>query len=75
MIIVYLSTYILKELQNQNITIVTALPHTHLAGISVETSIIRNGVDIGYVFANHHYDFNYQQIYLLNPQVVLTKVY
>ena len=50
------------------------MPHTHLAGVSVETRIIRNGVDIGFVFANPHYDFNYQQIYLLKPSVVLTKV-
>ena len=57
-----------------NITVISANPHTHLTGISVDTKIIRNGVDIGYLFANHEYDFNYQQSYLLNPYVNITIV-
>ena len=36
--------------------------------------IIRNGRDMGYLFHNKHYDFNYQQNFVLNPPVVLTKV-
>lgn len=60
--------------QMKNITIIGTSPHTHMTGISVDTKIIRNGVDIGYVLANHHYDFNYQQLYYLKPYVNITKV-
>jgi hypothetical protein len=64
----------LKYLENTNITIVAALPHTHLQGKEVWTKIIRNGKDMGYLFRNKHYDFNYQQNFIINPPVVLTKV-
>lgn len=56
-------------------TLISVNTHTHLAGISLDTRWIRNGVDIGYLFANHHYDFNYQETYKLNPPLVITKVF
>jgi hypothetical protein len=64
----------LKNLQNQNLTIISAMPHTHLAGTAVYTKLIRNGKDIGYVFNIPNYDFNYQQTFTLTPYVTLTKV-
>lgn len=57
-----------------NITVVTSMPHTHLTGYSVDTKIIRNGLDIGYLFAVLNYNFNYQQTYLLDPPVNITMV-
>jgi hypothetical protein len=60
-------------MQTQDITIVTSIPHTHLAGNEVWTKIIRKGVDIGYLFRNKFYDFNYQNSYLLDPPVKITK--
>ena len=61
-------------MENTNITVVAVLPHTHLQGKEIWTKIIRNGKDMGYLFHNKHYDFNYQQNFVLNPPVVLTKV-
>ena len=49
-------------------------PHTHTVGYEVYTKIIRKGNDIGYLFKNDYYDFNYQNIYTLNPPVNITKV-
>ena len=51
-----------------------AYPHTHLSGLEVSTKIIRNGSDIGYLFRNKYYDFNFQNNYLLNPSVEITQV-
>lgn len=53
--------------------IISANPHTHLTGLEVSTKIIRKGVDIGYLFRNKYYDFNFQNTYLLNPEVPITK--
>lgn len=61
-------------MNSQNITILSALPHTHLTGVEISTKIIRNGTDIGYLDWNKYYSFNYQNIYLLNPRVEITKV-
>lgn len=57
-----------------NITVIGTIPHTHMTGVSVDTKIIRNGTDIGYIFANHQFDFNYQQFYTLYPFVNITIV-
>ncbi|CAF1040449.1 unnamed protein product [Brachionus calyciflorus] len=62
-----------RKLSTQSITVVSSLPHTHLTGQAVSTKIIRNGKDIGYLFRNKYYDFNYQNTYLLNPFVQVTK--
>ncbi|CAF0944282.1 unnamed protein product [Brachionus calyciflorus] len=61
-----------KKLSTQSLTIISSLPHTHLTGRAVSTKIIRNGKDIGYLFRNKYYDFNYQNTYLLNPTVQIT---
>lgn len=61
-------------MKTDEITIVAASPHTHLAGVEVWTKIIRNGEEKGYLFRNKYYDFNYQNTYLLNPAVNITKV-
>ena len=63
-----------KKLEDTNMTVLFAFPHTHLTGVEVSTSIIRNGVDIGYLYRNKYYDFNYQNYYPLDPPVVLQKV-
>jgi hypothetical protein len=51
------------------------MPHTHLAGFEIWTKIVRDGFDIGYLFNNKYYDFNYQNTYILNPPINITKVY
>ena len=46
-------------------------PHTHLAGKSVYTTLVRNGVEIEYITNSQYYDFNYQNLnYLLTPVTV-----
>ncbi|RNA17654.1 DBH-like monooxygenase 1, partial [Brachionus plicatilis] len=61
------------KLRNEDLNIIAANPHTHLSGLEVSTKIIRDGQDIGYLFRNKYYDFNYQNTYLLNPPVQITK--
>ena len=61
-------------MNTSNITIIMSAPHTHLAGVKIWTKIIRNGRDIGYLFNNQYYDFNYQNLYLLDTPVNITKV-
>ena len=56
-----------------DITIVQAIPHTHLLGKQVWTKIIRNGEYVGYLFRNKYYDFNYQQSYELDPPIKITQ--
>ncbi|RNA24662.1 DBH-like monooxygenase 1, partial [Brachionus plicatilis] len=63
----------IKDLNEENITVVSAIPHTHLVGVEVWTKIIRKGNDIGYLFFNRNYDFNYQTSYTLNPFVNITQ--
>ena len=48
--------------------------HTHLTGMELYTKIIRNGVDIGYLFYNKYYDFNFQNSYEISPPAVVTRV-
>ena len=50
------------------------LQHTHLAGVQVSTKIVRNNEEIGYLFQNKYYDFNFQNTYNLNPEVVVKSV-
>jgi hypothetical protein len=52
-----------------------AISHTHLTGIDIGTRIIRNNEDIGYLYRNKYYDFNYQFNGLISPPVVLKKVF
>lgn len=57
----------------EEINVIQTMPHTHLYGYSVQTRIIRNGEDIGFLSKNDNYDFNYQQAYEINPPVKLRK--
>jgi hypothetical protein len=52
-----------------------AISHTHLTGIDVGTRIVRNNEDIGYLYRNKYYDFNYQINGLISPPVVLKQVF
>ncbi|CAF3465404.1 unnamed protein product [Rotaria socialis] len=42
------------------INVVSALPHTHLQGISVWTKLIRNNTAVQYLFNAEAFDFNHQ---------------
>jgi len=62
-------------LNSSDITVVMAFSHTHLSGIDIGTKIIRNREDIGYLYRNKYYDFNYQMNAFLNPPVPIRKVF
>ncbi len=56
----------------KNLTIIQSFPHTHLAGVSVNTKLVRNGMDIGYVSNNPFYNFNYQYQIKNDPFITIT---
>ena len=45
---------------DQGITAFSGFLHTHLAGRSVRTKLVRNNEVVKYLFDNPKYDFNYQ---------------
>ncbi|CAF2018482.1 unnamed protein product [Rotaria magnacalcarata] len=49
-----------RNLPASGINIVSALPHTHLQGISVWTKLIRNNTAVQYLFNAEAFDFNHQ---------------
>jgi hypothetical protein len=65
--------FVNKKLK-QNLTFISAVPHTHLTGVEIWTKIIRKGVDIGYLHRNKYYDFNFQNGYTIEPSINLTTV-
>ena len=62
-----------KFKNRKDITVVSAMPHTHSSGTQVWTKIVRKGVEIGYLFRNKFYDSNLQQSFEIDP-TTLTKV-
>lgn len=53
---------------NSELTIFAQFPHTHNAGVSFYSKIVRNGTEVEYVANNEYYDNAYQYInYLQNP--------
>jgi len=54
--------------QNSEITVFAYLPHTHNAGVSLFSTIVRNGAEVEYVANNQYYNNHFQYInYLQNP--------
>ncbi|CAF4012623.1 unnamed protein product [Adineta steineri] len=49
-----------RNFPSSGINILSALPHTHLQGVSVWTKLIRNNTAVQYLFNAEAYDFNYQ---------------
>lgn len=60
-----------KFIPDDGIYIISSLLHTHLAGRSVKTSLVRNDEIIKILFDNPNYDFNYQYIIDIEPTKVL----
>merc|ERR1712110_102521 len=46
----------------QEIKVFAHLPHTHLAGRSIYTKVVRNKTEVEYIGNNKYYDFNFQYI-------------
>ncbi|CAF4327797.1 unnamed protein product, partial [Adineta steineri] len=49
-----------RRFPETGITVLSALPHTHLQGHSMWTKLIRNNTAVQYLFNAEAYDFNYQ---------------
>ena len=62
-----------KFVPEDGIYAVSSLLHTHMAGRSVKTTLVRNGTSIQELFNNPTYDFNYQFLIDIEP-VKLLKV-
>ena len=60
-----------KYIPNGGIYAVSALLHTHLAGRSVKTTLVRDGLIIHELFDNPNYDFNYQFLMDIEPVKLL----
>ncbi|XP_035686300.1 DBH-like monooxygenase protein 1 isoform X1 [Branchiostoma floridae] len=53
------------------IKVFASMPHAHLAGTAVRTKLVRNGVFQSYVGRDETYDFDLQEIRLLDPEVMV----
>jgi len=56
------------------IKVFASMPHAHLAGTAVRTKLVRNGVFQSYVGRDETYDFDLQEIRLLDPEVIVQEV-
>ena len=50
------------------------MPHTHLRGKELYTTLIRNGQEIAYLANNKYYDFNYQYYNFLSKPISIQQV-
>ena len=57
------------------VKVFATMPHTHLKGIELYTTLIRDGKEIAYLANNKYYDFNYQYYNFLSTPVILKQVY
>ena len=55
-------------------TLLNFLKHAHLAGIDLYTNIIRDGVDVGYLYKNKHFEIRLQTQIYFDPPVAITSV-
>ena len=67
-LIKFLSWFCFKKfIPDEGINVVLGFLHTHLAGHSLKTKLIRNNEVVGYVFNDPAYDFNYQSQIDIQP--------
>ena len=60
-----------KFVPKEGIYVIGGLLHTHLAGRSIKTSLVRNGMVIQELLENPTYDFNYQFLILMLSREML----
>ncbi|CAF1072713.1 unnamed protein product [Didymodactylos carnosus] len=63
-----------KNFPKEGITVISALPHTHLQGVTVWSKLIRNNRVVKYLYNSDAYDFNYQFDNRLTEPIVLYPV-
>ena len=60
--------------ETSEIHVFSAILHTHLLGTAIRVHHYRDGVEKPYLDSDMAYDFNYQEIRSLNPEVTVKKV-
>eukprot|EP00112_Aurelia_sp_Birch-Aquarium-sp1_P005363 Seg1607.2 transcript_id=Seg1607.2/GoldUCD/mRNA.D3Y31 product="DBH-like monooxygenase protein 1" protein_id=Seg1607.2/GoldUCD/D3Y31 len=58
-----------RALNGKEVKIFASFPHSHSAGNGIWTKHIRNGTELGEIFRDENYDFNYQQSHLLRKEI------
>lgn len=58
---------------SEEIKVFSAMPHAHLFGKEVITTVVRDGKDVEYITNNKKYDFNHQYYNFLSKPVTLKK--
>jgi len=64
-----------KFIPDDGIYVIGGLLHTHLAGRSVKTSLVRNSTIIQELLDNPTYDFNYQFLTDIQPVKVMKVIF
>ncbi len=59
--------------KTEEVKVFASLPHTHLHGKAISTTILQDDKEIAYITNNKNYDFNYQYLNFLTNPVTLTK--
>ncbi|CAF1012278.1 unnamed protein product [Brachionus calyciflorus] len=59
--------------EQPEIKVFSSLPHSHLLGKEIYTTVVRDGKEVAYLANNKYYDFNYQYYNFLNKPVTLKK--
>ncbi|CAF3197010.1 unnamed protein product [Rotaria socialis] len=67
----YCPAKVTHNFPQSGITVLSAMPHTHLQGRSMWTKLIRNKTAVQYLFNAESYDFNYQYVNRLAKPIKL----
>ena len=70
--ILFYLKYLFEDNQD-NITIFSSLPHSHLASREIYSTVIRDGKEIFYIANEKYYDFNYQYLNFLQKPFVFKR--
>ncbi|OXA42075.1 DBH-like monooxygenase protein 1 [Folsomia candida] len=60
-----------QTIPSTGINVTTVLLHTHLSGRKIVLKHIRNGVELAPIALENNYDFNYQQVRVVDPPRLL----
>lgn len=61
----------MQTIPSTGINVTTVLLHTHLSGRKIVLKHIRNGVELAPIALENNYDFNYQQVRVVDPPRLL----
>ena len=61
----YCSSNCIRSKFTEPLNVIASFPHSHTAGVSMWTQIIRDNKEIGYLDINLNYDFDFQVSFLI----------